>query len=143
MKKIISSFVIKRIVRRMKSCFAPTSAVVRKCFESGADPRCGGFCVSEIAEDIAFFESFLSFRSTASNPEKIKQQLAARMILHSIDSNFPFADVEVLKGGKPVLKNNALKFSTLFHGWVQCQCLLPPCSKQSQRHIHCNETMKI
>jgi 4'-phosphopantetheinyl transferase len=78
-------------------------------FNNEHDGCCTGLW--EIAEDIPFFESFLSFRSTASNPEKIKQQLAARMILHSIDSNFPFADVEVLKGGKPVLKNNALKFS--------------------------------
>jgi phosphopantetheinyl transferase len=65
----------------------------------------------EIAEDIAFFESSLPYRSPATHPEKIKQQLAARMVLHQFDPDFPFQDVESSPGGKPVLKNTDIKFS--------------------------------
>ena len=65
----------------------------------------------KIEEDIPFFESVINYRSTAANIERAKQQLAARMTLQKVHGNFPFDQVEVLEGGKPVLKNNESKFS--------------------------------
>lgn len=65
----------------------------------------------KIEEEIAFFESSLSYRSLATHPRRVKQQLAARMALQSIHGDFPFEQVELLDSGKPVLKNGSLKFS--------------------------------
>ena len=65
----------------------------------------------KIEEDIPFFESAINYRSNATNQEKAKQQLAARMALQKLHGNFPFHQVEILDGGKPVLKNNESKFS--------------------------------
>ena len=65
----------------------------------------------KIEEDIPFFESAIPYRSNAVNQERAKQQLAARMALESVHRNFPFNQVRIVEGGKPVLKNNASKFS--------------------------------
>lgn len=65
----------------------------------------------EITEQAPFFESALSYRASATHPEKIRQQLAARMILHDFDIDFPFDNVEIAAGGKPVLKNQGIRFS--------------------------------
>jgi len=65
----------------------------------------------KIEEDIPFFESAINYRSNAANQERAKQQLAARMALQTVHENFPFNQVEILEGGKPVLRNNELKFS--------------------------------
>lgn len=65
----------------------------------------------EITEQAPFFESALSYRASATHPEKIRQQLAARMILHDFDIDFPFDDVIIAAGGKPVLKNSGIRFS--------------------------------
>lgn len=65
----------------------------------------------KIEEDIPFFESAIDYRSDAANHERAKQQLAARMALESVYGNFPFNQVQILEGGKPVLKNNESNFS--------------------------------
>lgn len=65
----------------------------------------------KIEEDIPFFESAITYRSNAVNQERARQQLAARMALESVHRNFPFNQVHIVEGGKPVLKNNESKFS--------------------------------
>jgi phosphopantetheinyl transferase len=78
-------------------------------FKKEEDTCCTGLW--EITEQASFFESMLSFRATATHPEKIRLQLAARMILHDFDNDFPFDNVEIAAGGKPVLKNQGIRFS--------------------------------
>lgn len=65
----------------------------------------------KIDEEIPFFESSITYRSSASSKERIKQQLAARMALDSIHENFPFDLVCLSETGKPMLKDQKIKFS--------------------------------
>ncbi len=65
----------------------------------------------KIEEEIPFFESAFSYRSNAVHPERIKQQLAARMALYTVDNAFPFHEVMILDGGKPVLRQPTSRFS--------------------------------
>jgi 4'-phosphopantetheinyl transferase len=62
-------------------------------------------------EDTAFFEGRISYRSTSSHPDKIKQQLSSRMALFSLDPSFPFELVNHPANGKPFLPSRATEFS--------------------------------
>lgn len=65
----------------------------------------------KIEEEIPFFESAFTYRSNAVQEDRIKQQLAARMALYAVDHAFPFHDVMILDGGKPVLRRPTSRFS--------------------------------
>jgi hypothetical protein len=65
----------------------------------------------KIEEEIDFFEKQLLYRTTATHTEKIKQQLASRLVLEKLENNFPFQQVEINEGGKPFLLDESLHFS--------------------------------
>lgn len=62
-------------------------------------------------EDISFFEEKIRYRSSASHPDKIRQQLSSRMAIFSLDPFFPFESVELPLQGKPFLKAGTPDFS--------------------------------
>jgi phosphopantetheinyl transferase len=65
----------------------------------------------ETTEDLLFFEGYLSYRSTASNPLRKIQQMSARMALFQLDAEFPFTSVQEDQNRKPILKDGSLEFS--------------------------------
>jgi phosphopantetheinyl transferase len=62
-------------------------------------------------EDISFFEENIHYRSVASHPEKIRQQLSSRMSIFSLDPHFPFDSVVNPPQGKPFLPSGIPDFS--------------------------------
>ena len=65
----------------------------------------------KIDEDVDFFEKNISYRSSATHRERIRQQLAARMILNELYVDFPFESVKVNENGKPYLPETTIDFS--------------------------------
>lgn len=65
----------------------------------------------KIEEEKDFFEQQLLYRATATHDEKIKQQLAARLVLEKLENNFPFQQIEINESGKPILQDGSLHFS--------------------------------
>jgi phosphopantetheinyl transferase len=62
-------------------------------------------------EDISFFEEKIPYRSHASHPERIRQQLSSRMSIFSLDPSFPFDSVVIPEQGKPFLESGVPDFS--------------------------------
>lgn len=110
------------------------------------------FGLWKIEEDAAYFEQKIAFVSSASHPERQRQQCAARMVLETLHPNFPFDRVVLAQSGKPMLPDNALHFS-LSHcsGFAACivsktgsvgidvEAIAPRVLKIEQKFLHDQE----
>lgn len=65
----------------------------------------------KITETADFFNQKISYRSPASNPDVITQQLASRFLLNELSPDFSFDDIVLNDSGKPVFPGQEKYFS--------------------------------
>lgn len=67
--------------------------------------------VWHIEEEVSFFATRITYRSSAGHPGKQLQQLATRFLLTELQTDFPLEYIKLESGGKPYLPGQQLKFN--------------------------------